>query len=326
MREINIGKNEENQRIDKFLRKYMAKASLSFIYKMIRKKNIKVNKKRTENQYILKEGDRIQLYLSEETIEGFIEKKEIKKVEKSFEVIYEDKNILLVEKPQGLLVHEDLKENTNTLVNQAIKYLYDHKEYDPDVEKTFVPASVNRLDRNTSGIVMIGKNNETLQNLNEMIRQKNYVRKYYLTIVKGKLTGRKELKGYLMKDEKTNKVKISDSKKQGAKEIHTIYRMLQTNGQYTLIEVEIITGRTHQIRAHLSSIGHPLVGDFKYGNMKINQLFKKRFGLTHQFLHAYKISFEKCIRNLDYLKGKSFCSDLPQSLEKIKIDLFKPKL
>ncbi|QZY53633.1 RluA family pseudouridine synthase [Crassaminicella profunda] len=326
MREINIGKNEENQRIDKFLRKYMAKASLSFIYKMIRKKNIKVNKKRTENHYILKEGDYIQLYLSEETIEGFIEKKEIKKIEKNFGIVYEDKNILLAEKPQGLLVHEDLKENENTLVNQVIKYLYDNKEYDPEVEKTFVPASVNRLDRNTSGIVMIGKNNETLQNLNEMIRNKEDVRKYYLTIVKGNVKDKKELKGYLIKDEKTNKVKIIDSKKQGAKEIHTIYQKIKTNGQYSLIEVEIITGRTHQIRAHLASIGHPLVGDGKYGDMKINKNFKNQFGLKHQFLHAYKIYFEQGIGNLGYLKGKSFYSNLPQKLEKIKIDLFSSSL
>ncbi|QEK11776.1 RluA family pseudouridine synthase [Crassaminicella thermophila] len=322
MRELCIGKNEKNQRIDKFLRKYLSKASLSFIYKMIRKKNIKVNGKKVNSDYILKEGDSIQLYLSENTIEGFIEKKDIKEVKRNFEIIYEDKNVLLVEKPPGLLVHEDINEDKNTLINQVIKYLYDKKEYNPQEEKTFVPASVNRLDRNTGGIVIIGKNNQALQILNEMIRKKDYIRKYYLTIVRGNLQGYKELKGYLLKDEKTNKVKVFKKKVPKAKEIHTIYRSIKTNGHYTLIEVEIITGRTHQIRAHLASMGYPLIGDCKYGNIKENRIFKDKFDLKHQFLHAYKIYFEKSIDSLKYLEGKSYFSSLPKKLEKIKIALF----
>ncbi|TCO73821.1 RluA family pseudouridine synthase [Marinisporobacter balticus] len=322
MREICIGKNEENQRIDKFLRKYMSKASLSFVYKMIRKKNIKVNQKRVSSDYILKEGDNIQLYLSEDTILGFIEKKNIKEVKREFGIVYEDQNILLVEKPQGLLVHEDINESENTLVNQVIKYLYDKSEYNPEVEKTFVPASVNRLDRNTSGIVIIGKNNQSLQNLNEMIRKKNYVKKYYLTIVKGTLKDKKALKGYLLKDQKSNKVEIIEKKHPDAKEIHTIYRPINTYGDYSLVEVELLTGRTHQIRAHLSSIGHPLIGDGKYGNLEMNRSFQNQFKLRYQFLHAYKIHFDKCLGNLKYLEGKSFYSSLPKELEKIKIALF----
>lgn len=322
MREICIGKNEENQRIDKFLRKYMSKAALSFIYKMIRKKNIKVNQKKVSSDYILKQGDNIQLYLSEDTIKGFIEKKDIKDVQRSFGIVYEDENILLVEKPQGLLVHEDINESKNTLVNQAIKYLYDKSEYDPKFEKTFVPASVNRLDRNTSGIVIIGKNNQSLQNLNEMIRKKDYVRKYYLTIVKGAIKDRKELKGYLLKDKLSNKVKIVEKEGTNTKEIHTIYKPIHTYRDYSLLEVEIITGRTHQIRAHLASIGHPLIGDSKYGNLDVNKYFRDKFKLKYQFLHAYKIYFDKALGNLKYLEGKSFYSSLPKELEKIKIALF----
>lgn len=322
MREISIGKNEENQRIDKFLRKYMPKASLSFIYKMIRKKNIKVNQKRIDNHYILQAEDKIQLYLSEETIQSFLNKKEIHNVAQTFGIVYEDENILLAEKPQGLLVHEDMHESQNTLVNQVIKYLFDKGEYDPEVEKTFVPASVNRLDRNTSGIVIIGKNNETIQNLNEMIRSRNAIKKYYLTVVAGNLTSKGELKGYLVKDEKNNKVRLTEQKEAKAKFMHTIYHSIKTNGKYSLIEVEIITGRTHQIRLHLASKGNYIIGDRKYGDRKVNQIFKEKFDLQNQFLHAYKICFDTCIGNLKYLEGKTFFSSLPEKLENIKGTLF----
>ncbi|WZL71821.1 RluA family pseudouridine synthase [Clostridiaceae bacterium 35-E11] len=323
MREIYIGKNEENQRVDKFLRKYMPKASLSFIYKMIRKKNIKVNEKRINNDYMLQAKDRIQLYLSEETIQKFLDKKEVQQVAPTFGIVYEDENILLVEKPQGLLVHEDIHESKNTLINQVIKYLFDKKEYDPEIEKTFVPASVNRLDRNTSGIVMIGKNNETLQNLNEMIRSRNAIKKYYLTIVAGHIRSKGELKGYLLKDEKSNKVSITEEQIPKAKFMHTIYNPIQTNGKYSLLEVEIITGRTHQIRLHLASTGNPIIGDEKYGDKKINQSFRQEFDLKNQFLHAYKIYFETCIGNLKYLEGKTFYSALPKKLENMRQVIFK---
>ncbi len=318
LRELNVGKNEGNQRVDKFLRKYLPKASLGFIYKMIRKKNIKVNGSKIDNDYILKDGDLVQLYLSEDTIEGFYEKKEIKTIKMSFKVVYEDENILLANKPFGLLVHGDSMEKKNTLINQVLSYLHAKGEYDPRDEKTFVPASVNRLDRNTSGIVIFAKNYETVQNLNKMVREKEYIRKYYLTIVKGRVMKGQELKGYMTKDEGKNRVQLANRGDQDAKEMHTIYKPLKSTDGFSLLEVEIVTGRTHQIRLHLSSIGHPIIGDSKYGNANINQTMKKNFGLETQFLHAYKIYFDKCLGNLTYLEGKSFEAPLPKRLKDIE--------
>ncbi len=325
MLELKIGKNEENQRIDKFLRKYMPKASLSFIYKIIRKKYVKVNYKKIEKDYLLQIEDTLQIYLSEETLQQFCEKKEIAVVPVNFKVIYEDPNLLLVEKPSGLLVHGNSHENKYTLINQVIKYLFDKGEYHPRIEKTFTPASVNRLDRNTSGIVIIGKNHETLQNLNEMMRNRESIKKYYLTIVKGHVKEAKALKGYLRKDDKKNKVEILGQATDHAKAIDTRYQPIKSNHVYSLLEVEILTGRSHQIRLHLASEGFPIIGDQKYGDPKTNKIFASQYGLNHQFLHAYKIEFHQCLGNLNYLEGKSFTSVLPKKLKNIEKDLFYKK-
>ncbi len=322
MKEMMIGKNEGNQRIDKFLKKYFPKASLGFLYKMLRKKNIKVNNGRVEPQYILKEGDHIQLYFSEDTLASFQEQKEIQEVNIDFHIVYEDQNILLVNKPAGLLVHEDLKESKNTLTNQVIKYLYDKKEYDPSMEKTFVPASINRIDRNTSGIVIFGKNYESIQNLNEMMRHKDCVKKYYQTIVKGKVEESSELSGFLWKDEKANQVRIVDRNREGAKEIRTKLRPLKDNGAFSMLEVEIITGRSHQIRLHLSSIGYPIIGDGKYGDPNTNRKFREKFGLNSQLLHAYKVVFEKAVGSMQYLEGKKFLCPPSEIFHRIERDLF----
>ena len=322
MKKINIGKNEANQRIDKFLRKYMPKAPLSFVYKMLRKRNIKVNQKRIDNTYILHEGDILEMYMSEETISEFQEQKKILSVDRSFSIVYEDENILFVGKPMGLLIHEDKHEGHNTLINQAIKYLYDKGEYNPTDEKTFVPASVNRLDRNTSGLVIIGKNYKTIQNLNEMLRNSNRVHKYYLAVVAGKVVSERVLRGYLIKDEAKNQVKITDIEEPGSKPIHSIIRPQKVSNKFSLVEVEIITGRSHQIRLHMASIGHPIIGDPKYGDTNINRNLKEDFGLTHQFLHAYRLYFEDCTGHLEYLSGKSFLCPLPENLERIENTLF----
>lgn len=321
MKEIRICKNEANQRLDKFLRKFMPNAPLSFIYKMLRKKNIKVNQKKSTNTYVLELGDTVQIYLNDETLKGFQDKKEVIEVKRSFSIVYEDENILLVNKPYGLIMHGDKKEGKNTLINQVIKYLNDKGDYDPEQEKTFVPASVNRLDRNTSGIVIIGKNHPTVQKLNELLRQNVGVQKMYLALVMGKITEEKVLKGFLKKDEFNNKVMILGKEEDNSKYIHTIIRPLKLFSRYSLVEVEIITGRSHQIRLHLASIGNPILGDPKYGNTMENQKMKAKFDLQRQFLHAYKLTFNNTLDHLEYLSNKTFQCPLPRELERIERSL-----
>jgi len=318
--EIYIEKNESNQRIDKFLRKYMQKAPLSFIYKLLRKKQVKVNGKKVDNQYVLREGDIVQLYIQEESIQEFTQTKTVKAVEKDFSIVYEDSNLLLVDKPQGLLVHSDRHEDQNTLIDQVIRYLYEKGEYDPAKEKTFIPACVNRLDRNTSGLVLIGKNHQALQSLNKMVRER-WIRKYYLALVKGSVMQGGELKGRLVKDDK-NRVKMVKNNASLGKAIHTIYKPIQCHPDWSLLEIEIITGRPHQIRLHLSDIGHPIIGDYKYGDFATNETFRKKFGLKYQLLHAYKIFFENTTENIGYLKGRTFYSSLPPFFDRIGKDLF----
>lgn len=322
MIEIIIGENEENQRIDKFLRKYMPNAPLSYIYRMIRKKDIKLNGKKISNEQILKKGDTISLYIKQDDFDRFKKSKKIIKAKRQFKIAYEDENLLVVEKPKGLLVHGTADEKKNTLVNQVCTYLMQKDVYTPNKEKTFTPAAVNRLDRNTSGLVIFGKNNKTIQLLNQMMREKNIIKKYYLTMVYGQMKKPLHIKKKLIKDSCTNQVKVSKDKRADAKDSETIFKPLLSNGKYTLVEAELITGRTHQIRAHLKEAGFPLLGDDKYGNMKINETIKKEYGLSTQFLHAYKLQFLDGKEDLSYLQGKEIYSELPSQLETMKEKIF----
>ncbi len=322
MKEIRIGENEENQRIDKFLRKYMPNAPLSYLYRMIRKKDIKLNGKRTSNDATLKKDDIIALYIKDDDLDRFTKKKKMVKAKRQFKIVYEDSNILVAEKPKGLLVHGTAEEKKNTLVNQVCTYLQQKDHYSPDKEKTFVPAAVNRLDRNTSGLVIFGKNNKALQLLNQMIRDKQMIKKYYLTIVSGEMKKPLHIKKSLIKDSAANRVRVSNEKSADAKESETIFKPILSNRKYTLVEAELITGRTHQIRAHLKEAGFPLLGDEKYGNVEINGLVKRQFGLSTQFLHAYKLKFTQGVEILSYLEGKEIVSELPPKLKLIKEKLF----
>ncbi len=322
LQEITINKNEHNQRMDKFIKKYLPKASAGFIYKMLRKKRIKLNNNRANPENILKEGDKIQLYLSTETLCKFQEDKRIHNVSVNFDIVYEDSNILLVNKPKNVLSHPSKQKDENTVVNQIVSYLYDKGEYKPNDEKTFIPSICNRLDRNTSGIIIAGKNYASLQVINEAIR-KGELKKIYKCIVKGKIEESRMLRGYLVKNPKNNAVKITNKEQKDSKPIHTYMKPIKYSEEYTLLEIDLITGRTHQIRAHLAHIGHPIIGDIKYGDKKINNLFRTKYQLNSQFLHAYKIIFNSLKEPLEYLNNKEFVAEMNKKLQKIVRDLFK---
>jgi len=325
MVKIIIEKNDENQRLDRFLRKYLKSAPLSMIYKLIRK-DVKVNGKRSKEEYMLVQGDEISLFMSEEEIESYRGKKEVsgKKSKRTFKVLFEDENILAAYKPFGLLTHGDRNEKKNHLANQVIDYLIEEGKYNPRSEKTFTPAPANRLDRNTTGLVLFGKNSDSLRELNHMIRERGYVNKYYLTIVYGELDEPLYLKDRMEKDGDANTVRVMDIDidSEDGKLMETVARPLMTKHGYTLVEVELVTGRTHQIRAHLASAGYPIIGDSKYGDRRINGVIEKRYHLTTQFLHAYRLEFIKGSGNLSYLEGKVIKSELPENLKRIREGIF----
>lgn len=314
--------NNANQRIDKFLVKYLPLAPKSFIYKMIRKKDVKVNGSKVNENYILQLKDEVSLFLYEDLFMQFAGKKEIYDLPQTFSVLYEDDQILVVNKPAGLLVHEDQNEEVHTLSNEVLSYLKRKGEYLDSVENTFTPGPVHRLDRNTSGIVIFGKTLPALQNLNEMMKQRHCIDKKYLTIVAGRMDSDKELIDYVKKNEALGRMYLVSPKDPEGLKMHTLIHPVRYNSAYTLLEVKIVTGRTHQIRIHLASIDHPVIGDSKYGNYELNKQIKKQYHLSHQFLHAYEITFTKPLGKLAYLKDKTITCPLPEKLERIKREIF----
>lgn len=321
MVQLTITTNDGNQRLDRFLRKYLKNAPLSHIYKLIRK-DIKVNGKRAKEDFMLSEGDELTFYISQQQLDLYRKQKKSAAVKRQFAINYEDKDLLVVEKPFGLLTHGDAKEKKNTLANQVCGYLQQCGQYDPGKERVFVPSPVNRLDRNTTGLIMFGKNSRALQALNRMIRDKSRISKFYLTIVSGELKEKLVLEDRMEKDEKNNQITVLPDSAETGKWMETIVRPVKIKNGYTLVEVEILTGRTHQIRAHLAKAGFPIIGDSKYGKKQVNQKVKQRFGLTTQLLHAYKLVFNDPEESFEYLKGKTFTAALPASFERIKKELF----
>lgn len=305
MKQVVVNKNAAGQRIDRFLTKTYPELSQGFICKTIRKKDIKVNGKRTEANYKLLEGDIITLYVKDELFEKKkLSDNDFLKTDGALSIIYEDENIILVDKEPGLVVHEDNDNTADTLINRIKNYLYRKGEYKPDEEYSFAPALCNRIDRNTGGIVIAAKNAESLRILNQKVKDRELT-KLYLCAVNGVPKQKSaRLTAYLYKNEKENRVVISDRKTPQNRTIVTAYKVLETNGGDSLLEVDLITGRTHQIRAHMAYMGHFLLGDGKYGVNKIN----KEKGYPYQALYSYKLIFNFSTDGgiLSYLNGKEF--------------------
>ena len=316
MKEIKITENEAQQRLDRFLRKYLPNYVLGDIYKLFRTKKVKVNNKREKENYMLQLDDTVQLYISD----AVPAEQNISVVPaKPIDIVYEDENILLLNKPFGLLTHPDTPGDNDTLIDRALYYISKQEGYTPS--PTFTPSTCNRLDRNTGGLVIVAKTYKALKSANKLVRERG-IQKLYLCVVKGVIREAGEVENFLLKNEESNKVEILEEHEEGAKGVYTKYKPLKANDEYTLMEVELITGRPHQIRAHFGSIGHPIVGDVKYGDKNINKIFFDKFKLKHQFLFAYKLVFKEEEEGLEYLKGRSFTSELPTSFERITKELF----
>ncbi len=307
LKTVTVGKNDADQRVDRFLTKTFPSLPVSMMYKYIRQKDIKLNGKRCAIADRVQEGDTVSIYAPEEFLEQAAPKHEFQYAGTKLDIVYEDDNILLLNKPVGLLVHPDENEYRDTLIFRVQRYLYEKGEYQPERENSFVPALVNRIDRNTCGIVIAAKTAAALRILNEKLRRRE-IEKYYLCIVHGHMEKPEDtLHGYLEKNESQNRVYISDRQARGARTIATRYRVLKEKDDLSLLEIDLFTGRAHQVRAHLASIGHPLLGDGKYGTNAQN----KGTGFNKQALCSYrlKFAFESDAEELQYLNGKEFKLD-----------------
>ncbi len=304
MRQIEITQNDSGQRLDKFLTKKFKNMPQSLMYKYIRTKYIKLNGKKCDISSRLNTGDILTLYIKDEFFQETPDEYDFLKAPVKLDIIYEDDNIMLLNKKPGLIVHPDENYHFDSLIARVQHYLYDKKEYNPKKENSFAPALVNRIDRNTGGIVIAAKNAETLRIMNQKLKDRE-LRKFYLCIAVGTFDKKSDLLvDYLEKNEKQNRVYISKKPSPNAKIIKTKYQVLAEKNHFSLVEVDLLTGRTHQIRAHLASVGHPLLGDGKYGKNDIN----RKMGYKWQALYSYKLSFRFTTDGgiLEYLNGKTF--------------------
>lgn len=314
MKSYTIGKNDAGQRVDKFIEKAVPLLPKNLLYKYIRLKRIKLNHRRCEISTRLAEGDILELYINDEF---FGEKKNsgltFLSAPKTLDIIYEDGNVMLLDKKCGLVVHDDENGGVDTLINRVLHYLYDKGEYNPENENSFAPALCNRIDRNTTGIVICAKNAESLRILNQKIKDRE-LSKQYLCVTIGVPKKREDTcTAFLEKNEQTKTVRISDRKTDRNKMIVTKYRVVDEADGLALLEVDLITGRTHQIRAHMAYLGYPLLGDGKYGSNAQN----RKWNVKTQALCSHKLTFDFSTDSgiLSYLDKKSFCTPPPWFVE-----------
>ncbi|MDO5415756.1 MAG: RluA family pseudouridine synthase [Lachnospiraceae bacterium] len=320
MQALKINEYEAGQRLDKLLAKYLNLAPKSFLYKMMRKKNITLNGKKCDGSEKLAVGDEIKLFLAEETIGKFSQVKESGAEstagKRRLDIIFEDSNILIVNKPSGVL-SQKAKESDYSLVEEIINYLVESNHIRVEQLRTFRPSVCNRLDRNTSGLVVAGKSLAGLQIMSEVFKDRS-IHKYYQCIVSGKIREKQVIAGFLKKDEAANQVSIYPVETEGSVPIMTEYVPLAGNDSYTLLAVTLITGRTHQIRAHLASIGHPIAGDYKYGKPSVNEAVKKKYHIRSQMLHSWKLVMPGLPAPMEALSGRTFEAPLPDAFQRMR--------
>lgn len=317
MKEIIISENEAGQRFDKYLDKYFKDAPKSFIYKMLRKKNITRNGKKAEGSEKLIKGDVVKMFLSDDTIEKFRGNGNAYTVSKhvKLDIIYEDNNIIAVNKPVGMLSQKS-KPDDESLNEYIIDYLISGGKMDKEDLRTFKPSICNRLDRNTGGIVLAGCSLKGTQALSCMLKDRS-LQKYYYCIVNGVMKEPQKIDGYLLKSTSDNHVEIRDESFNGASYIETYYEPIKDNGSITLLKVKLITGKTHQIRAHLSWTGHSIIGDYKYGDADSNVYYRKKYGCSSQLLHAGEVIFPDVKGELSYLSGMKLMAGFTKMFDDI---------
>lgn len=314
MKLITVTTNEAGQRFDKLLAKYLNEAPKSFIYKMLRKKNITLNGKKASGSELLAAGDEVRLFLADETLDKF-HTSSYQRAKTDLDIVYEDEHIILINKPAGML-SQKAKPGDVSLVEYLITYLVESGAVTKEQLASFHPAVCNRLDRNTSGLVIAGKSLAGLQEMSRLLQDRT-MHKYYRCIISGTMHGTCHLKGYLCKDHARNQVTVSKAPSHDAQPIETEYTVIGHGKNVTLLEVLLITGRSHQIRAHLASIGHPIIGDTKYGNSKWNEAYRQSCGVKHQLLHAYRLEMPELSGALSCLSGKAFYAPVPAVFDKV---------
>ena len=315
MKEILVPSSCDGQKAEKFVRKYLPEAPLGFIYKAFRKKDIKINGHWIKKDDIIHAGDTMRIYVTDQQLEDFKKERPAVKREFPYKIAYEDENVLIVDKPKGVLVYGDKTGVRETLGNAVLDYLYLKGEYDPNIPG-FVPSPAHRLDRNTSGLVVYGKTDAALKELADMFKERTQIHKTYLALVLGDIEKDGKVDLPLWKDTQKGRVYVK-SLQNGGKTALTLYHPVKRYGKYTLVELDLITGRTHQIRVHMAAIKHPLVGDEKYGDFASCREVKEKTGLESQFLHAHTMGFGQTKAPLQNLSGKTFVSPLPDNLVKV---------